>query len=482
MSIKKNIVYNTILTVSNVAFPIVTTPYVSRILGVENVGVANFATTFATYFVLFASLGIPLYGIREIAKQNNDQEALSKSFSEIFVINCCSTVFFLLLFICTIFFVEALFDKKEYLFTAGILLLFAPLNLDWFFSGREQFRMVTIRSIIAKFISFFGLFLFVSRKDDIIPYLLLSALSVLISQIYNFNHIVRKEVTLSLVNLELRKHLKPILILFLSSVAISIYTMLGPLLLGFLSDYVQVGYYTSAIKVSKMILPFVTTMSLVVVARINALKGSDDYLQQTSKLLVSSFDYMMMMAVPATIGLIVIAPRFVPLFFGSSFLPSTLSLQVLSLLIIIIGMSNLFGTQVLVAMGKEKKFFKAILSGTISNIILNLLLIDKYGALGASIASVVAETLVTITTCLFAIKVIPININFKSIWQPILGSTFILPISAFFDKQIDNDLVYILLTGLTCIIVYTFVLYYVFKHHQAEKIVNLITAKVKRIV
>jgi O-antigen/teichoic acid export membrane protein len=395
MSLKKNVVYNTILTVSNVAFPIVTTPYVSRILGVENIGIVNFATIYASYFALFVALGIPMYGMREIAKQNNDQEGRNQIFSELFVINVLSALVFSIIYLITIFSIPSLAQNKEFLLIAGASVLFVPFNVDWFFSGREKFKLITLRTLAAKVIAVGGLFIFVRTRDDVILYLILTIAANLSSQIWNFGYMLKTEVKFRFKCLQIKKHLHAVLVLFASSVAISIYTLLSPLILGFMSDYTQVGYYTSAIKVSNMILPIVTAMSPVVITRINTIRGEKDSQKEILWLVDNSFEYMMMLAVPATIGLIMIAPRFVPLFFGEEFIPATISLQILSLLIVVIGLSNLFGIQVLVAMGHEKKLLAAVLFGTVSNLCLNLLLVGKYGSVGASVASVVAEIMVT---------------------------------------------------------------------------------------
>jgi O-antigen/teichoic acid export membrane protein len=480
MSLKKNVLYNTILTVSNVAFPIITTPYVSRVLGVENIGIVNFATTYASYFALFAALGIPIYGIREIAKHNNDPNARNQIFSELFLINCFSTVIFSLVYLVTIFSVPAFYQDREFLLVAGVSVLFVPLNTDWFFSGREKFKLVTIRSLIAKLISIGGLFIFVRTREDIIPYLLLIIVANLSSQIWNFGYMLKKEVKFQFNNIKIRKHLNAVLILFTSNIAISIYTMLSTLLLGFMSDYTQVGYYTSAIKVSKIILPIVTSMSLVMVARINTIKGENNSHEEVSRLLNRSFEFMMMLAIPATIGLMVIAPRFVPLFFGAEFIPATDSMQLLSLLILIIGLSNLFGIQALISMGHEKKFLIAVLFGTVSNFCLNLLLIGKYGAFGASAASVIAEIIVTVTTFIFAAKVIRIRINSKGIFQPIAAALLIIPVSMFFDHIITQDASYLFATSVTSGFIYAIVMVFIFKNEQANQIVHSVVKKIHK--
>lgn len=480
MSIKKNIIYNTVLRVLNVAFPVITTPYVSRILGVENIGIVNFTITYASYFVLFASLGIPLYGVREIAK-NSTEESSNKVFTEIFIISCLSTLLFSLIYVISIFQVPALARNKEFLLVAGISVLFVPVNVDWFFAGKEQFKMLTVRSIIAKILSIGGLFLLVHKRDDILPYMVLIVIANLISQWWSFGYLLKHGVKLVFKSLQLKVHIKPIFILFFSSVAVSIYTMLAPILLGFMSSYIEVGFYTSANKVSSMILPIVTSMSLVIVARINTLKGSADYNEQVSRLLIRSFDYMLMLAIPATVGLILVAPRFVPLFFGAEFIPATVSLQLMSLLIIIIGLSNLFGTQVLVALGHEKKYLKAILFGTVINFTLNMFLIGKYGALGASLASVAAEILVMIATAVYALKVVSVNFSLKNMYQPLLASMLFIPISWVLNRIIENDFNYVVSTGIVCSILYVFIMLFAFKHEQASQAFEMIASKAKKI-
>jgi O-antigen/teichoic acid export membrane protein len=255
--------------------------------------------------------------------------------------------------------------------------------------------------------------------------------------------------------------------------------MLSTLLLGFLSDYTQVGYYTSAIKVSKFILPIVTAMSPVMIARINTIKKEKNSQIEILRLLNNSFGYMMLLAVPATIGLMMIAPRFVPLFFGEEFLPATASLQLLSLLIIIIGVSNLFGWQALVALGHEKKFLIAVLFGTASNFCLNLLLAGKYGSVGASVASVVAEVMVTVTTFIFALKVLPVRINTKSMFQPILAALPIIPVSLFLNPIMKHNISYLSITVVTSAIIYAAIMIAVFKNEQASRILHSIVEKIR---
>jgi O-antigen/teichoic acid export membrane protein len=481
MSLKKNIAYNTILTVSNVAFPIITTPYVSRILGVENIGVVNFAVTYAFYFALFVALGIPKYGMREIAKQNNNPEGRNRTVSELFTINVLSAIIFSIVYLVTIFSVPTLSQNKEFLLITGISVLFAPFNVDWFFSGREKFKLVTLRTLAAKIIALGGLFIFVRTREDIIPYLMLTVAANLSSQIWNFRYMLKTEVKFRFRNLQIKKHLNAVLVLFASYIAISAYTMLSTLLLGFLSDYTQVGYYTSAMKMNTVVLPIVTAMSSVMMARISAVKGEKDNHAEILRLLNKSFRYMIMLAVPATIGLMTIAPRFVPLFLGAEFIPAIMPTQLLSSLILIVGITNFFAGQILVAMGHEKKFLIAALLGTTSNFVLNILLDGEYGAIGASIASVVTEIIAAITVIIFSLKVINVHFNFSMVFRPIVAASPIILISKLFSSIIMHDLCYLLTTVITCGIVYAFIMIFIFKDEQTKQIMCFVIERMKNI-
>jgi O-antigen/teichoic acid export membrane protein len=480
MSLKKNVAYNTVLTVSNVAFPVVTTPYVSRVLGVENIGIVSFATTYASYFALVAALGIPMYGMRETARLNNDAAERGRVFSELFVINCLSTVVCSVAYLATVFSVPALYGERVFLLIAGTSVFFVPFSTDWFFAGRERFRLITIRSLATKLVSVAGLFIFVRSADDIVPYLILNTVAHLSGQAWNFVYMLKNEVRIQFVNLRMKRHLRFILILFASNIAVSIYTMLNTLILGFMSDYMQVGYYASAIKTGRLVLPVVTAMAPVVIARISALKNEPDREKQLHSLLNHSFGSMMMTAVPATVGLIMIAPRFVPVFFGAEFMPVVPSMQVLSLLILIIGINNFFAVQILVGAGFDEKVFVVLLSGTVSGFLLNLLLIPFYGALGASIASVVAEIIVTVVAIVFVAKLVPVRLCRKNVFQPVIASIPVVFVSAGLSSVTENNSIYLLLTVTTSAVLYFFIMIAVFKNDEATQIFHAVMKKIRR--
>jgi O-antigen/teichoic acid export membrane protein len=464
MSLKKNLVYNIVLNVANVLYPFITVPYVARVLGAEGVGITSFVTTFAGYFAILAALGIPTYGVRGISKVRDSAEKTGNLFSEMFSINILSSLLFSFLYIASIFFIPQLFELKSLLFVAGIQVFLSPFNIDWFFSGRENFKIITIRSLIIKILSLGALFIFVKTKDDLIAYLLLNVFAQLGNQFWNFFALHRSEIKIRITRNGLKQHLKPLLYLYASAIAISIYTILDTIMLGFMSNYTQVGYYTSATKISKLLLFLVTSLGPVILPRMAYYKETyqKDFI---NGVLAKSYAFVLFLSLPLATALILIAPDFVPFFFGKDFNGAILPLQILSLLLISIGLSNLSGVQILVGMGFDKPFMRSVLIGTITNIILNLSLIPDFGAIGSSVASVVAETLIAFASAYYVSKYT--GIRFFSIpifTKNLLAALSLIPL--YFLLHHLNMPVWILMMVffITGTVLYLFLQYYFVKN------------------
>lgn len=248
-------------------------------------------------------------------------------------------------------------------------------------------------------------------------------------------------------------------------------------MLGFLSDYNQVGYYTSAMKISRIVMPLVTAMSPVVFARVSALKESGET-EQIKQILHNSFSYMYTLAVPLTIGLVVLSPRFVPMFFGPEFMPAILPMQLLSLLVIIIGISNVYGAQMVQAMGHDKQFLMAVIIGTIINFTLNMLLIKPYGAIGASIASIAAEIVVLVIMAIFAHQIINLNIGFKNLARPVVASLPILAFSVILNNYFSiNHITYFSILITSSGLSYFGLMLFVFKD---QTVINMFNSVIKK--
>lgn len=481
MSLKKNAFYSILLNVSNVLFPFITTPYISRILGVENVGVVNFVMAYATYFVMFAMLGVSTYGMREIAKygEGTNEKLRNKKFIELFSIISISSLLTSIVYIGSIFLVPMLYVQKEFLLVAGLMVYLASFNIEWYLSGREKFQMITIRSILVKLFMIVGMFVFVRTRDDVMPYMVLMVASMLLNHIWNWFYLLRHDFKrVNWKDLQLKYHIKPLLILFSATLAISIYTMLDTLMLGFMSSYAEVGYYTSAMKISRVAMPLVTAMSPVIFARVSILKEQGDF-NQIRSVLQNSFLYMYTLAIPLTIGLIVIAPKFVPFFFGIDFMPTIVPLQLLSLLVLIIGMSNVYGSQLVQAMGYDRQFLWVVLIGTIINFGLNMILIFPLGAIGASVASIISELTVLIAMVVFSRKILKLKFEFKAISQPVIASLPILIVGLLLYWIGVETLEYLVIVITLSILFYVGIMYFVFKNETVSVVVQSMICKIR---
>lgn len=437
-SLKLNVVYNVIINLSGVVFPFITAPYVARVLEPEGVGLFNFANTYAGYFALLAALGIPTYGVREVAKIRNDSAKLTILVSQLISINIIATVFITAIYLLSLFLIGQLNENFVLFLIAGAVLYMAPFKINWFFSGLEDFGFIALRTLVTRLCSLVFLFLFVHDKGDLIIYVIIYVLSTVLGDIWNYivmlKHNVRPRFTL----IGLRSHIRPLLILFSSAISISIYTVLDTLMIGFISDYAQVGYYNSASNITRAILTTVTSLSAVAIPRVSYYLKTGENIR-INELMNKSFSVISFLAFPLSVGIFCIAPVFVPLFFGSEFYGAIIPLQILGFLIISIGLNNLFGVQILIGLELDKLFLRSVLMGMFVNILMNSILIYYLGAIGASIASLVAETLILFITAYYVYKYTKIRINqLVDVLKSLLGSLLLIPVYIVVSHMFDS--------------------------------------------
>ena len=476
-SIKKNFLYNILLNISKVIFPLITAPYVSRVLEPDGVGLFNFANTYANYFALFAALGIPLYGIREIAKVKDDQKEQTKFVSEIISISAVVTFICTVLFFLSLLFVPQLSANYLIFIVAGIALYITPFHIDWYFSGMEEFGYITFRSLSIRVLSVLLLFILVHDKDDLIIYVAINACCGALNSLWNFVKLYNLGIH-PYFTLRGKVHVKPLLILFSSSIAVAVYNLLDTIMLGFMADYDQVGYYNCATHISKALLPVVTSLAAVALPRIATLK-QENRLTEINALLSKSFSIVGFLSFPIAFAVIAISPVFVPLFYGQLFYGTILPLQIIILTVIVIGFNNLTGWQILLGLGFDKKFLHAIIVGAVTNFVLNLCLIPSMGAIGASIASIIAETMVLLVMLFFVYKYTFVRIDIsRELLMDILIASLFFPIS-FLCKIISEGWTFVILASLLCSAMYMS-LQYLFGNTSETMILNAIKVKFKQ--
>ena len=437
-SIKKNFLYNILLNISSVIFPLITAPYISRVLEPDGIGLNNFANTYAGYFALVALLGIPTYGVREVSKVREDKIALSKLISELMSIAAIMTVVVSLVYLLSIAIVGQLSENYVIFLLAGFAVYLAPFKINWYYAGIEDFGFITFRALIIRTVSILLLFVLVREKSDLILYIILNVAGGIVADIWNFVKMWKSGIRPRFTLTGLKPHMSPLLLLFSSSIAISIYTVLDTLMIGFLKDYDEVGYYTNAMQTTKVILMVVTSLSIVVVPRVSLYMKENNF-EKINELINKSFSVVSFLAFPVTIGLACASPSFVPLFFGVKFTGAVIPLMILSMLIIAIGFSNLTGTQILLGMGFDKLFLYSVLTGTVTNFLMNCFFIPFWGAIGASCASVIAEILVLLVSAFFVFRRTQVRItHWQDIVKALAGSLVLIPMMLLLQRFFDG--------------------------------------------
>ncbi len=422
---KKNYLLNLLNTVAGILFPILSFPYASKILGPVGIGKVQFSLSFAEYFALFAALGIPIYGIREVAKSKHSRQLLSKVFSELLLIYLISSL--LMTFAYAGVISLPFFETDRQLYITGILIVgLAFSSIDWFYAGLEEFALISVRSIIVKLCALILLYTIVKTPDDYLIYLLVIVFSLMGNNIFNWL-VIRKRVTISFKNLNLSRHYRPLTAIFCTSLAVSIYTIFDTVLLGFLADPHSVGLYTAGVKLTKISLPFVTSLGTILIPRLSKLVAEGN-INSTQELLQKSYVFIVYFSIPISTGLALLAPEFIEVFSGRQFLGAVPAMRILSTLPVIIGLGHLFLFQIIVPNSKNKEMFFSVLGGVIISLLLNLMLIPYFKDVGAAIGNVGAEITVTFLYFFFIRKYSLFNLKVNLVWQGILASALFIPL------------------------------------------------------
>ena len=399
-SITKNYIYNVAYQILITILPLITTPYVSRVLNAEAIGIYSYTISITTYFILFGSLGVALYGQREIAYYQTDKIKRSKIFWEINILR------FVTMTIAMVIYYFIYVRQGEYKIYYEILLielLANCLDISWFCRGIEEFKKTVVRNTLVKLISVVLIFTLVKSVDDLYKYFIIYVLSTAIGNISLWLYLPKYIEKVKINELNILKHLKPTIILFIPQIAVQIYTVLDKTMIGMIvSDKAEVGYYEQSQKIIKLLLSIITSLGTVMLPRMAATfaNGDNDKMKEYMK---KSFNFVFLLAFPMIIGIDSVASKFVPLFFGNGYEKVTNIIYIISPIILAIGLSNVVGTQYLLPTKRQKEYTISVICGAIINFILNMILIRMFKSLGASIATVIAEFSVTAIQ-LFAIR------------------------------------------------------------------------------
>lgn len=387
-SVTKNYLYNMTYQILISIVPLITTPYLSRTLGAEAIGIYSYTLSIVTYFILFGSLGVAVYAQREVAYVQNDKEKRSKVFWEILILRLVTMSISMILFLFTCI------KNTGYGVYYKIFLIQMIANcidISWFFQGLEEFKKTVIRNAIVKIISIILILILIKKPEDLPIYILIYCVSTFIGNISLWIYVPKYICKIKLKDLKFRKHLKPILELFIPQVAVQVYTVLDKTMIGaIVNDKSEVGYYEQAEKIVKLLLTIITSLGTVMLPRI-AHEFANNNKEKIKETMEKSINFVLILAFPMMCGVIIIAPTFIPIFLGRGFEPSIKIMQILSPIILFIGLGGIIGSQYLLPTQRQKQYTTAVIIGAITNVILNSILIKIIGAQGAAIATVFAE-------------------------------------------------------------------------------------------
>lgn len=392
-SIKKNFLMNALLAMSQFIFPLITFPYVSRILGPTGTGSVNFATSLITYFNMFAQLGIPSYGIRVCAQLRDDRDALSAAVRELLFMNAIMAVAAYAALAVALLVVPGLqADRSLYLIISS-LIFFNCIGMNWLFQGLEQYSYITISSIIFKFIALLAMFLLVHTKGDYVIYGGISIFASSASNVLNFFY-SRKFVSLRPAGkMHLKKHWKAAIVFFAMTAATTVYTNLDTVMLGFMTTKADVGYYNAAVRIKSILVSIVTSLGTVLLPRSSYYVEHGD-MDEFHKITGKAVNFVFVIAVPLTVYFMIFASNGIYFLSGDAYQKAIAPMQIIMPTLLLIGITNILGFQVLIPTGREKQVFYSVAAGAVIDFVINAALISSMKSSGASIGTLAAEFVV----------------------------------------------------------------------------------------
>lgn len=461
-SLKVNFIFNFISQMLTLVLPLITAPYVARVLEEVGVGQFSYASSIITYFTLFANLGFDIYGQRQIARYQDDIEMKSKIFWEIFILRAALTSIALAVLYSILFSVGFGEQYNTLILISSLSVVCIPLDIQFFFRGDEDFKSLAIKSILVKIVMIVCIFVFVKKQSDLWIYALFSIGLTVVSNIVLWPAMVKRIKRVSIKSLSFKPHLVPSLVVFLPTLATTVYAVFDKTMIGLFArnpDY-ENGCYEQAYKLNSVALILVTIISSVMTSR-NAHDYAIGEVDKVKSHLYFAASYVWMMGVPLIVGFAVLSGNLSSWFLGEGYAAVPILMQIMSVRFVMSGFGEIFGNQLFVAIGKEKYCTIAAFSAAAVNLLLNYLLIVPLGAVGAAIATAICEILVTAVLAIFARK--GKFISFRRIamlsWKYIIAAGVMFVPLFFMQKYLGNGIWQFFVTAAVGVIVYALMLF-----------------------
>ena len=476
-TIRSNYLFSLIRTGCGLVVPLIIFAYVARILSSDGIGKVDFSRSIVSYFTYFATLGVSTYGVREAAKVRDDVEKLSKVVEEIFIINLASTIIAYVAFGLSIVFVPQFEAYSLLLMICGLSIGATSLGIEWLYSAIEEFKYITIRSVVFQVISLVAVFLLVTEYEDYYIYAIILTFSSVGANVFNFFH-ARKYLNIRIRRKrDIKKHIRPILIFFSTAIAGNIYQTLDISMVGLMSTDTDVGLYSASVKMNRVLVGVITVLPMVLLPRLSYYLEKGD-VQRYKNLLKQGFDCIIGMSLPLATMLLFMSDEILVIFSGQDFLGASSSTKLLASIVVLIPISTFTVNQILIPYGKEKHQFISTLFGAGTDLIFNLIFIPMLGHFGAAIGTVVAAGVVATFTMYMSTKCLDIKYLFKGIWKYLVGA-LVLGGVVIICRIVFNGVALYITTVVFGFAVYLITLY-VLKDSLLKMIINSLWKIVKR--
>lgn len=478
-SIAKNYCYNLIYQIVQIVVPVLLTPYIARVLGADGSGKYSFYYSIASYFILLAAFGFRYYAQRLVASHQGDSEKQSIDFWELMIVRLVPAGVSLMAYILLVILGFRSDENQLLLFIMSVDIIAVIFDISFFFQGNEEFGKIVMCSCTIKLASVIMILMFVKRPADLWLYTLIMVSATLANALFLWPFVFGILTRVSLRDVHPFKHFIPATILFLPTIAISVYTSLDKTMIGLITQSsIENGNYEYADKIVKVVMTLVTSLGTVIVPR-NSKYFADGEIQHIKDNTELSVSFVFALGIPLMFGLMATSNMFIPWFLGEGYDKAVILIKILAPLVVIIGLSNLFGVQLLIPGKQDKKFTVSITVGAICNFLLNLLLIKYLGCYGAAIASVIAEGTITLFMLFYVRRYISVSTLALRIWKPLVSGIIMYIVCVLLRKNMQATIINTVVVSVIGAIIY-FIFLFILRETFLKKVIEMVKCKTMR--
>ncbi|MBB6432326.1 MULTISPECIES: flippase [Leuconostoc] len=458
MKLLRNFLYNSAYQLLVLFLPFITMPYISRVLGPRGIGINSYTYSIVMFFTLFGSLGLSIYGAREIATVQDNIKDRSAIFWNVFLLKCVTVVIAWVLFMLFIPTIDHHYNI--YYYAQSILFLTTMLDVSWYFAGMEQFKTIVIRNTLLKLVTVGLVFIYVKNVNDLVLYIIFINIGNLIanvSMVFGLKDQIQKPVYSKIFNSYFFIPLLPALALFLPNIAANVYLLLNKVMIGQLDSVISAGFYQQSDSIIKIVVAIITSLGTVLMPRVSSLYSEKKF-REIKKYVYKSMNFSLALSFPLMLGIIGISSYFVPWFFGPGYESVVVLIRVESITLVLIAISNVLGMQFLVPTRRTRDFTISITTGAIVNIALNPFLIMRFGALGAMVATVVAELVVVIVQMYLLRNAFNFLKLFSGVWKYFICALIMALAIIFINHHLELESKWIIILCDVVIGIFTYVM------------------------